>query len=381
MIDSSKFEVIEAGLKCVQGKPIVNSISMKEGEEKFLEAAKICRSYGAAVVVMAFDEQGQADTLRAQGRDLHPRLQAPDRGGRLPARGHRLRSRTSSPSPPASRSITATASTSSRRPARSARPCRTSTSRAASRTSASRSAATSRCARRCTRCSSTTPSRRAWTWASSMPASSRSTTTIDPELREACEDVVLNRRDGRHRAAAGIAERFKAGAGQAKTRQDLTWREEPVEERIEHALVNGITEFIDADTEEARQGVERPLHVIEGPLMAGMNVVGDLFGSGKMFLPQVVKSARVMKQAVAYLLPYMEAEKHANGGDGKRAGRRQGADGDRQGRRPRHRQEHRRRRARLQQLRDHRSRRDGAGRQDPGDRARPRRSTSSACRA
>ena len=139
--------------------------------------------------------------------------------------------------------------------------------------------------------------------------------SIDPELREACEDVVLNRRrDGTERLLE-IAERYR-GTGEAKTRtQDMSWREWPVEKRLEHALVNGITEFIEIDTEEARQKAERPLHVIEGPLMAGMNVVGDLFGAGKMFLPQVVKSARVMKQAVAVLLPYMEEEKRQNGGD------------------------------------------------------------------
>ncbi len=142
---------------------------------------------------------------------------------------------------------------------------------------------------------------------------------IDPELREACEDVVLNRRkDGTERLLA-VAERFRGVAGKEAKAQDLSWREWPVEKRLSHALVNGITEYIEADTEEARQAAERPLHVIEGPLMAGMNVVGDLFGSGKMFLPQVVKSARVMKQAVAVLLPYMEEEKRLNGGDGKQA--------------------------------------------------------------
>ena len=137
--------------------------------------------------------------------------------------------------------------------------------------------------------------------------------TIEPELREACEDVVLNRRPRAGGTATErlleIAERFKGTAGKEAKERDLAWREWPVEQRLEHALVNGITEFIEADTEEARLAAERPLHVIEGPLMAGMNVVGDLFGAGKMFLPQVVKSARVMKQAVAVLLPYMEAEK------------------------------------------------------------------------
>ena len=132
---------------------------------------------------------------------------------------------------------------------------------------------------------------------------------IDPELREACEDVVLNRRaDGTERLLA-IAERYRGAAGKEAKAQDLSWREQPVDKRIAHALINGITEFIEADTEEARLQARRPLDVIEGPLMAGMNHVGDLFGAGKMFLPQVVKSARVMKQAVAMLLPYMEAEK------------------------------------------------------------------------
>src|SRR5690606_17020993 len=140
---------------------------------------------------------------------------------------------------------------------------------------------------------------------------------IDIELRDACEDVVLNRRDDATERLLEIAERYRgAGAKEGKV-QDLTWREWTVEKRLEHALVNGITDYVDADTEEARLQAKRPLDVIEGPLMAGMNVVGDLFGSGKMFLPQVVKSARVMKQAVAVLLPYMEEEKRLNGGEGR----------------------------------------------------------------
>jgi 5-methyltetrahydrofolate--homocysteine methyltransferase len=128
---------------------------------------------------------------------------------------------------------------------------------------------------------------------------------IPAELREACEDVVLNRREDSTERLLALAEKYK-GAGTEKKEVDLEWRTRPVEKRIEHALVNGITEFIEADTEEARKNSAKPLHVIEGPLMAGMNVVGDLFGAGKMFLPQVVKSARVMKQAVAYLFPFME---------------------------------------------------------------------------
>src|SRR5690606_27135337 len=144
--------------------------------------------------------------------------------------------------------------------------------------------------------------------------------SIDPELREACEDVVLNRVPAAGGTATErmleLAERYKGTAGKEAKEKDLAWREWPVEQRISHALVNGITEYIDTDTEEARLKAERPLHVIEGPLMAGMNVVGDLFGAGKMFLPQVVKSARVMKQAVAGLLPHMEAEKRANAAKG-----------------------------------------------------------------
>ncbi len=135
---------------------------------------------------------------------------------------------------------------------------------------------------------------------------------IEPELREACEDVVLNRREDATERLLALAERFKGG-GKERKEADLAWRSWPVEKRLEHALVNGITDFVETDTEEARQSVARPLHVIEGPLMAGMNVVGDLFGAGKMFLPQVVKSARVMKQAVAYLMPFMELEKQEQG--------------------------------------------------------------------
>ena len=134
---------------------------------------------------------------------------------------------------------------------------------------------------------------------------------IDPELRQVCEDVILNRDPGASERLLALADKYR-GQGKQEKEQDLAWREWPVEKRLSHALVHGITEYIEADTEEARLTVERPLHVIEGPLMAGMNVVGDLFGDGKMFLPQVVKSARVMKQAVAYLMPFMEEEKARN---------------------------------------------------------------------
>ena len=357
---------------------------MKEGEDEFLEAgapgAQLRRRRGGHGLRRA----GPGRHAGAQGRDLQSRLQAADRGSRLPAGGHRLRPERLRRSPPASRSTTATASPSSRRRARSARTCPARISRAACRTSPSRSAATSRCARRCTRCSSTTPSRRAWTWASSMPASWRSTNRSIPELREACEDVILDRSAptaSTDRAAAGAGRalsrrRRQGGEGQGPDLAREAGRRSASPTRSSTASPNS------SSRTPRRRGSRRtrPLHVIEGPLMDGMNVVGDLFGAGKMFLPQVVKSARVMKQAVAHLLPYMEEEKAAE--RHRRAlERRQGADGDRQGRRPRHRQEHRRRGARLQQLRGHRPRRDGAGRQDPGDGAPRRRSTSSACPA
>ena len=188
---------------------------------------------------------------------------------------------------------------------------------------------------------------------------------IDPELRDRIEDVVLNRREDATERLLEIAERFR-GDGAVAEKADEDWRSLPVDERITHALVKGIDDHVEDDTEELRALIAerggRPLEVIEGPLMDGMNVVGDLFGAGKMFLPQVVKSARVMKKAVAYLIPYIEAEKKP--GDAKRHARHD-RDGDRQGRRPRHRQEHRRRRAAVQQLRGHRPRRHGAGAEDP----------------
>ena len=302
MVDSSKFPVIEAGLKTIQGKPIVNSISMKEGEEAFLEQARICRTYGAAVVVMAFDEKGQADTFAAQDRDLYPRLQAAD-GDRSASRRKTSSSiPISSPSRRASRSTTITASTSSRRPRRSARRCRMPMSRAASPTCPSRSAATRRCARRCIRSSCITASRSAWIWASSMRASSAPMTTSRPGTARALRGCRPQPPQGCDRAAARSRAALQGRRFGAVFRQGHGLaRGSGREAAYEYALVNGITAFIDADVEEARQLADKPLHVIEGPLMAGMNVVGDLFGAGKMFLPQVVKSARVMKQAVAYL--------------------------------------------------------------------------------
>jgi hypothetical protein len=192
---------------------------------------------------------------------------------------------------------------------------------------------------------------------------------LDPELRERVEDVVLNRRTTRPSGLVTFAETVKA-QGKVPT-EDLAWREASVEDRLSHALVKGITAYIIDDTEEARRKYARPIQVIEGPLMAGMNVVGDLFGAGKMFLPQVVKSARVMKQAVGHLVPFIEEEKAALRRRGQAQGHR--GDGDGQGRRARHRQEHRRRRAPVQQLRGDRPRRDGAGEEDPRHRHRAQR--------
>jgi len=318
MIDSSKFSVIEAGLKCVQGKGLVNSISMKEGEAEFLRQARLVRAYGCAVVVMAFDEQGQADTF--------------ERKVSICARAYKLLTEQAG-FPPEDivfdpnvfavatgieehngygvAFIEATKQIKHDLP-------HVHISGGVSNLSFS--------------FRGNEPVREAMHAVFLYHAIQNGMDmgivnagqlavyeTIEPGLREACEDVVLNRRADATERLLTIAERFRGGAAREGKAQDLSWRELPVDKRIAHALVNGITEYIDADTEEARLAAERPLHVIEGPLMAGMNIVGDLFGAGKMFLPQVVKSARVMKQAVAVLLPYMEAEKKANGGEGRQS--------------------------------------------------------------
>ncbi len=318
MVDSSKFTVIEAGLKCVQGKAIVNSISLKEGEAKFIEAARTVRRYGAAVVVMAFDEQGQADT-RARKVEIC-------------ARAYRILTGQVG-FPPEDiifdPNIFAVATGIEEHNnygvdfIEAVRAIRTTLPHAHVSGGVSNLSFSFR---------GNEPVREAMHAVFLYHAIQVGMDLgivnagqlavygeIEPELREACEDVVLNRRaDGTERLLA-LAERFKGGPGQAAKVKDLTWREAPVAKRLEHALVNGITDYVEADTEEARLASSRPLDVIEGPLMAGMNVVGDLFGSGKMFLPQVVKSARVMKQAVAVLLPHMEAEKAAGGAAGRRS--------------------------------------------------------------
>ena len=311
MVDSSKFEVIEAGLKCIQGKAVVNSISLKEGEEKFIEQAKIVQLYGAAVVVMAFDEKGQADTLERKVEictraydvlvntvGFPPEDIIFDPNIFAVATGIEEHDNYGVDFIEATRRIRATLP-------------HVHVSGGVSNLSFS--------------FRGNEPVREAMHSVFLFHAIQAGMDMgivnagqlsvyeeIDAELREACEDVVLNRRPDATERMLGLADKFKGLTSEVKGK-DLAWREEHVEKRLEHALVNGITEFIEIDVEEARQTSTRPLDVIEGPLMAGMNVVGDLFGAGKMFLPQVVKSARVMKQAVAYLMPFMEEEKKANG--------------------------------------------------------------------
>lgn len=319
MIDSSKWEVIEAGLKCVQGKPIVNSISLKEGEESFLHQAGLCLAYGAAVVVMAFDEDGQADSF--------------ERKIEICARAYKILTEQVG-FPPEDiifdPNVFAVATgieehdnygvdfIEATRWIRENLPhCHIS----GGVSNLSFSFRGNEPVREAMHAVFLYHAIKAGMDMGIVNAGQLAVyDQIDPELREACEDVVLNRTPKSGGTATenllDIAERFKGGAREEKKR-DLSWREWSVEKRLEHALVNGITEFVEEDTEEARQAADRPLHVIEGPLMDGMNVVGDLFGAGKMFLPQVVKSARVMKQAVAVLLPYMEEEKRQSGGGGK----------------------------------------------------------------
>ena len=303
--------MIEAGLKCLQGKPVVNSISMKEGEAAFIEHAKTVRRYGAAVVVMAFDEKGQADTLERKTAIckraydiLVNQVGFPPEDIIFDPNIFAIATGMEEHNGYGVAFIEARAG--------SGKISRMCMSRAACRTCRSRSAATSACARPCTRCSSIHAIKAGMDMGIVNAGQMAVYDDLDPELREACEDVVLNRRPDAAERLLDLAKKFH-GAGQEAKEADLAWREQPVEKRLAHALVHGITDFIEADVEEARQRATRPLDVIEGPLMDGMNIVGDLFGSGKMFLPQVVKSARVMKQAVAYLMPFMEKEKESAG--------------------------------------------------------------------
>lgn len=314
MIDSSKWSVIEAGLKCVQGKAIVNSISMKEGEGPFLEQARKVLRYGAAVVVMAFDEVGQADTI--------------ERKVSICERAYKLLTEKVG-FPPEDiifdPNIFAVATgieehngygiafIEAARQIKEKMPLVHISGGVSNLSFAFRG---------------NEPVRQAmhsvflyYAIQAGMDmgiVNAGQLTVYDDipvELRDLCEDVIFNKRPDATDRLLDAAPKFKGEGGAKAKEKDLTWREGTVEQRLSHALVHGITEFIEVDTEEARAKADKPLHVIEGPLMAGMNIVGDLFGAGKMFLPQVVKSARVMKQAVAYLQPYLEAEKIASGVD------------------------------------------------------------------
>ncbi len=307
MIDSSKWSVIEAGLKCVQGKSVVNSISLKEGEGPFLDHARKVRRYGAAVVVMAFDEQGQAETAERKFaicqrayKLLTEKVGFPPEDIIFDPNIFAVATGIEEHNDYAHAYIEAT------------RRIKTELPYVHVSGGVSNLSFAFRGNERVREAMHSVFLYHAIQAGMDMGIVNAGQLAlydeIDPELREMVEDVILNRRSDATDRLLEAAERFK-GEGAQKKEVDLSWREKPVEERLVHALVHGIGTYIEPDTEEARQKVERPLHVIEGPLMAGMNVVGDLFGSGKMFLPQVVKSARVMKQAVAYLMPFMEQEK------------------------------------------------------------------------
>ena len=308
VIDSSKWSVIESGLKCVQGKAVVNSISLKNGEEEFLRQARLIRRYGAAAIVMAFDEQGQADNFQrkidicARAYDLltkHANFPASDiifdpniltiATGLEEHRNYAVDF------------IEATRWIKKNLPGARV---------SGGVSNISFSFRGNNTVREAMHAAFLFHAIRAGLDMGIVNAGQLAVyEEIEPDLRERVEDALLNRRDDATERLVEFAENVKA-----KDKTPVThdaWRKEPVEERLKHALVKGIVDYIDTDTEEARQKCQRPLDVIEGPLMAGMSVVGDLFGSGKMFLPQVVKSARVMKKAVAYLLPFLEAEKSA----------------------------------------------------------------------
>ncbi|WP_201758705.1 methionine synthase [Burkholderia sp. ISTR5] len=310
MIDSSKWEVIEAGLKCVQGKAIVNSISLKEGEEPFRHHARLIRRYGAAAVVMAFDEKGQADTFERKieictrsYKFLVEQCDFPPEDIIFDPNIFAVATGIEEHNNYAVDFIEATRWIKQNLP-------HAKISGGVSNVSFS--------------FRGNDPVREAIHTVFLYHAIQAGMdmgivnagqlgvyADLDPELRERVEDVILNRREDSTDRLLEVADKFKTGA--AKKEENLEWRNQPVEKRLAHALVHGITNFIVEDTEEARAAIDaaggRPINVIEGPLMDGMNIVGDLFGQGKMFLPQVVKSARVMKQAVAHLIPFIEEEK------------------------------------------------------------------------
>jgi 5-methyltetrahydrofolate--homocysteine methyltransferase len=311
MIDSSKWSVIETGLKCVQGKSVVNSISLKEGEGPFLDHARKVLRYGAAVVVMAFDEQGQAETAERKFeickrayKLLTEKVGFPPEDIIFDPNIFAVATGIEEHNDYARAFIDATRRIKQELPYVHVSGGVSNLSFAFRGNERVREAMHSVFLYHAIQAGMDMGIVNAGQLALYDD--------IDPELRDLVEDVILNRRSDATDRLLEAAERYKGGASQKKE-ADLSWREKPVEERLTYALVHGIGGYIEEDTEEARLKVERPLHVIEGPLMTGMNVVGDLFGAGKMFLPQVVKSARVMKQAVAYLMPFMEKEKEEQG--------------------------------------------------------------------
>jgi 5-methyltetrahydrofolate--homocysteine methyltransferase len=308
MVDSSKWEVIETGLKCLQGKGVVNSISMKEGEEEFRRQARLVRRYGAAVIVMAFDEEGQADTA--------------DRKVEICTRAYRILADEVG-FPPEDiifdPNIFAVATgieehnhyavdffEATRRIKETLPHALVS----GGVSNVSFSFRGNHAVREAMHSAFLYHAIRAGMDMGIVNAGALTVyDDIPPELLEAVEDVLLDRRPDATERLTALAEGLRGSGGEAAVKAEVEWRSWPVAKRLEHALVHGVTEFVEEDTEEARQGVARAIEVIEGPLMDGMNVVGDLFGAGKMFLPQVVKSARVMKRAVAYLIPFIEQEK------------------------------------------------------------------------
>ncbi|GHB09111.1 methionine synthase [Salinicola rhizosphaerae] len=308
MVDSSKWEIIEAGLKCIQGKAIVNSISLKEGEASFRHQATECRRHGAAIVVMAFDEQGQADTFARKTeicsrayRLLVDEIGFPAEDIIFDPNIFAIATGIEEHNNYAVDFIEATRWIHDNLPHAMISGGVSNVSFSFRGNNTVREAIHSVFLYHAVKAGMSMGIVNAGQLAvyDDLPS----------ELREAVEDVVLNRRDDGTERLLEIAEQYRGDGGSTQKKEDLEWRNWDVNKRIEHALVKGITAYIEEDTELARAAAERPIEVIEGPLMDGMNVVGDLFGAGKMFLPQVVKSARVMKQAVAYLIPYIEAEK------------------------------------------------------------------------
>ena len=309
MIDSSKFEIIEAGLKCVQGKCIVNSISMKEGEEKFIEQAFKCKAYGAAVIVMAFDEVGQADTkdrkieICQRAYDiLTTRVGFPPEDIIFDPNIFAVATGIEEHNNYAVDFIEATREIKKRMPL---------TKISGGVSNVSFSFRGNDHVREAIHSVFLFHAIKAGMGMGIVNAGQLVVyDEIEPTLRQLCEDVLLNKNNDNNEATEKLIVHAETVKAKGKVEiKDEAWRNEPVEKRLSHALINGITEYIDADTEEARQKYPQPLDVIEGPLMDGMNIVGDLFGEGKMFLPQVVKSARVMKKSVAVLTPFIEAEK------------------------------------------------------------------------